>query len=756
MAGMAGTASAKTLQGSVREKGTRALIQGAVVYIKGNSSEAITDENGEFVLRVGKGAKRTGNVTLHIEVAGYQEFVQIVRLSEKETTKFDAYLTQSKDDTFETFVRERRSVADQSRGAHSISEREVNEQPGTYGDPAKAIENFPGMGRVRRSQGSLFVRGAQPDDTGVYVDGFEIPDLYHFTGSTSVINIPFVESVLLVPGAFSSRFGRATGGLVQLKTRKLPTDAVHGFVKADIIDAGAYVGVPLAKNAAIGLSARRSYLDVFRNAQRALSEPSNEIALIPTYWDYQAKLDWDIVPGQELVLFVFGSGDRELYVRDETSSSDPYIETVESDFHRISGRYKNILSGGFTNEFTGVLGFERRTRDVQNGERQSDIAGVDLQLREELRYTGDDMRITLGIDAVARTDVVRFGGAFANESVRELPLTDESFRKGESTQDTVEQLSAGLYAEGTFEPMRDFMLTPGVRFQAYNYNDDDPEFSLEPRFAGQYTFFAKSEWPLRLKGAAGVFSRPPKAADIAVAKRFGRALQSQQALHLQSGFEQQLGPLGMVSFNVFTIWRDHVIQKTEDFPLVQPENPLSAPLDATSAGFSYGAEAIVRLASTKRYFAWASYSITRHEKSDGFGIPREDRVYVSESDTSHLLTLVGQMELLWGFRAGVRYRAVTGMPFTPISQSRFDADTNRYVPIVGERNSQRFETFHGLDLRIDWAWLLPWCEVDFYADLINVLNIRPREDTEYNFDFSQERPINGLPVIPTLGFKVTF
>ena len=138
-------------------------------------------------------------------------------------------------------------------GSHRIEGKAVNEMAGTYGDPAKAIENFPGNGRVKRSQGSLFVRGAQPNQTAVYVDEFLVPDLYHFTGSTSVINIPFVDSVELVPGVYSARFGRATGGLVRLTTRKLPTDDVHGFAKVDLIDAGAYIGVPLSDNAALGL-----------------------------------------------------------------------------------------------------------------------------------------------------------------------------------------------------------------------------------------------------------------------------------------------------------------------------------------------------------------------------------------------------------------------------------------------------------------------------------------------------------------------
>ena len=80
-------------------------------------------------------------------------------------------------------MRERRSKEAVARGAHRIDGTEATEMAGTYGDPAKAIENFPGMGRVLLSQGSLFVRGAAPNESAVFVDDYEIPDLYHFTGS---------------------------------------------------------------------------------------------------------------------------------------------------------------------------------------------------------------------------------------------------------------------------------------------------------------------------------------------------------------------------------------------------------------------------------------------------------------------------------------------------------------------------------------------------------------------------------------------
>ncbi|MFZ9889217.1 MAG: TonB-dependent receptor plug domain-containing protein, partial [Myxococcota bacterium] len=241
----AGVAHARSFEGTVRERGTRTPIAGAVLFLVEGSDDYDSDEDGQFVVTLDEG-NLPANVTLAVESPGYEPLaLSLPTPGPRETRKVDLYMTPSAQGDATTRIRDRRSAADRARGMHRISGREVNEMPGTYGDPAKAIETFPGMGRVKRSQGSLLVRGARPSDTAVYVDDFQVPDLYHFTGSTSVINIPFVDSVELVPGAFSARYGRATGGLVVLHTKKLPTDDVHGMAKLDDIDGGAYVGVPL-------------------------------------------------------------------------------------------------------------------------------------------------------------------------------------------------------------------------------------------------------------------------------------------------------------------------------------------------------------------------------------------------------------------------------------------------------------------------------------------------------------------------------
>lgn len=756
------TAQAASLEGSVRESGTRRPIPGAQVSFLDSEDFVFTDDTGSFVLQLPE--RHAGAVVIDIDTDGYERLVErVVLRRDRDTTTVDLYLDSTK--VGETTVRERRSQEAVARGAHRISDREVNEMPGTFGDPAKAIENFPGMGRVLLSQGSLFIRGAAPNESAVYVDDYEIPDLYHYTGSTSVINIPFVESVELVPGAFSARFGRSIGGIVTLKTRKLPTDDVHGFAKADVIDAGAYVGVPVTENIAVGASARRSYLDVIRQVQLGAFGTGDDVVQVPTYWDYQLKLDWDTAPGHEMVVFAFGSGDREENIADGNGSIEPFFRSNESDFHRISLRYRHGVGGGLTHAMTLVGGYERATLNEQFGLRFKDRQSYDLQFRDEWTWRttslgGRPTRIVAGLDATARHDGWNYGGFLADTGDVFLPTPDlDGGVRQRRASAAGARGTAALYVEGVIEPLDNVTLVPGIRLDGVALDGPDGLVTfanIEPRLAGTWEL-NRGPWSTLARVATGQTSRPPDAEEVVIAKQQGILLPPQRAFQMQGGVEQGLGEGLTMAATMFAIWRDGLLTRSREFPV--PDRTGLPSVDGGGTGQSVGAEFLVRYVSPDRAYAWLTYSIARHERFDRKGSSSPlavDYTYLSPFDTTHLLGVVGQVPLPWGFRAGARYRIATGMPNDDVQDGVFDAESGRYLPRFNPRSIERFPFYQGLDVRVDWSTKFDLFELTIYADMVNVLNLRAQEGNLYNFDFSQSQPRLGLPTIPAIGAKATF
>ena len=182
--------------------------------------------------------------------------------------------------------------------------------PGTFGDPVRVIENLPGTSRAPGGVGgALIVRGANPADSAVLMDGVQIPLLYHFGGLTSVVNSEFLSAVTFLPGGFGAQYGRATAGVAEMQSAPLACDRVRASASVDLLDAELFGCVPVGRWR-VAAAARRSYIDAFLPAllEGAAKEGESPIIVSPAYFDYQLKAETTRAR-QRFELFAFGSRD---------------------------------------------------------------------------------------------------------------------------------------------------------------------------------------------------------------------------------------------------------------------------------------------------------------------------------------------------------------------------------------------------------------------------------------------------------------
>ena len=84
-----------------------------------------------------------------------------------------------------------------------LSAKEIEKVPGAMGDPIAVVQNFAGVARMPVA-GLLVVRGSAPEDSKVYVDGIEVPLIYHFGGLRSVIPAGMLDNIEFYPGNFGA------------------------------------------------------------------------------------------------------------------------------------------------------------------------------------------------------------------------------------------------------------------------------------------------------------------------------------------------------------------------------------------------------------------------------------------------------------------------------------------------------------------------------------------------------------------------
>src|SRR4029079_8003572 len=82
----------------------------------------------------------------------------------------------------------------------TLSKAELTTVPGTMGDPLRVIQSLPGVARYPYGLGLLIVRGANPADTGVFIDTLNVPLLYHLLIGPSVLSPYLLDKVDFFPG----------------------------------------------------------------------------------------------------------------------------------------------------------------------------------------------------------------------------------------------------------------------------------------------------------------------------------------------------------------------------------------------------------------------------------------------------------------------------------------------------------------------------------------------------------------------------
>ncbi|TNE52089.1 MAG: TonB family protein [Deltaproteobacteria bacterium] len=730
-------------EGYVLQRGSRDPVEGAQLFLvaKGFQKQAITDQNGRY--RFPK--VPPGRYRVVIPVPNFKRFQKVLKIKGGKDRKVRTwYLSRLGSDQFVSVTRAKRKK--QEVYQKTLQREEIEIIPGTQGDPLKVVQNLPGMARTPLNTGFFVVRGSAPEDSRVYLDGHQIPSLYHFGGLTAVVNADIARNIDLIPGGFSVAYGRSTGGVISVNTRK-GTDRWHGYLDFDLIDIGFFLEGPLWKGANLMISARRSHLDFFLGL--ILPEtPAFDLTVAPRYYDYQIKLDWQVNKAHNLSFMYFGSRDLLTFLREAPIGGDGIRGEFGfySMFHRLQLRWRFSPSKSVVHDLSIHTGFS--LNDIKGGTTIGFASNTAIiAVRDELRWqvlknfsirAGLDVRIrNIALDIRLPTNVPQEGdlpGSQGNDGFGNITATASNSWVAEP----------GAYLEANWNILPTLKAQAGVRF---DYATSSMSYTFDPRLNVTWT----TPWkPLSFVAGVGLFSQPPQLQESS--ETFGNpALEHEHSIHVTLGSNVQWTSYFNTEVTFFyKHMYDLIIRSNNTVERDGQEVPER--LRNGGLGRAYGLELLIRHKPHKKFFGWISYTLSRSERQDN---PGEDYRLFS-FDQSHILTFVAAYKIGWGLSISARFRLVSGNPFTPIRGGIYDADRGNYIPIPGANNSARNPLFHQLDLRIDYKLTFTTWKLMFYLDVQNVYNQPNQEGTTYNYDYSQSAPLTGIPIFPSLGIKGQF
>ncbi len=736
------------LRGRVRESGTGLPVAGAAVSVEGVEGEVTTDAGGAFEAA----GIPPGTHQVHVRAPDYRPLDTEVEVRAGHVTEVEFRLRPLEESPYTTVVRGEREREVVAR--YTVTQRELTTVPGTFGDPARVVQNLPGVARSPYVLGLLLVRGSYPEDSGVYLDGVQIPILYHFFGGPSVLHPEFLQRIDFYPGNFGVRYGRATGGIVEVETSREVPPVWHGVADLNLFFASGYLEAPVSEDVGLKVGLRRSYYDLIIPLVLRASGKSGT-TVVPVYYDYQARLDARLRGDDHLSVFAFGSHDSLDVATSSERDRDRFNLATRTGFHRLTARHEWHAAESVTHTFAPHLGYDLGTFEVE--ESNLDIATWNAGVRDEVSWrVHPRLELRPGVDfgwvRYRYTAYLppRRNYLLPGEDVRHPflggPSDIETSGRKEAISRTISGYGLGTYLEAVWEPARWLKVIPGVRFDSYFYLGRT-RWSLDPRL----TVRADVGRGVTLKGGAGIFHQLP--ADVFLDPDYGNPdLGLEGAEQVSAGVEWRFLPHALLDVQGFYIRRHDQAVPTEGGEVTAEGGFKPFYYANVGWGRSYGMELLLKHDVTERFYGWVAYTLSRTEEVSREGRP----LTAGRFDQTHILTAVGSVRPGRGWEVGARFRLVSGNPTTPVRGGSFMADTGEYLPLIGERRSERRPLFHQLDFRVEKTWTFERWMLSLYLDIQNVYNAENVEFTTWDYRYDQSYGVRGLPFLPTLGVKGVF
>lgn len=724
-----------SLRGRVIDRERREPVAGALIDA-GAAGLAESDPEGRFAID----DIPAGALEVVVVAPDHERFETRETIAAGEATEVLYYLEPAARSPYESVVRGRRERKEVSRVA--ISQGEITRIPGTFGDTVKVVQNLPGVARTPYGAGAIIVRGGEAHDTRAYVDGQFVPLLFHFGALSSVYASELVEEVEFEPGNFGARYGRATGGRVELVTRD-PGEELHLVADADLYDATGLVETKLSDDLAVAFAARRSYVDAVLTAATEVAPSAFEgmgFSVAPRFWDYQGKIAYRPGDDDRLRLDVYGSSDRMAMTGVDNGVQTDGTADTHTGFTRVALTWDHRVDESTRTRLLLAPGWD--ALGVSMDPLFFELEAYSLTARAEAFHTVSP-KLSLG----GGLDLLLSEESYAVQ----LPVDEPGQLPPPDFRDNLARLDMGLtlvqpalWTEAVVRPLPSLSLVPGIRVDWDSYLD---ALWVDPRFAARWQLGEGTT----LKGAVGRYHQPPPVQMIG--PEFGNPeLAPEAATQYAVGVEQRIwGPLHLDLQLYYKELADLVVSSDR---VVRRGGEEVVELYANEGeGEAYGAELLLRYDADERFFGWIGYSLSQSRRRNLL----QAREMPSFTEQPHSLIAVGTLELpeIWaGFSIGARLRYTSGNPYTPVSGSVYDADRDRHRRIsVEDVRSHRLPAFFQLDLRADKRWAFATSALSIYLDVQNVTNRTNAEGLLYNYDYTDHGYLPGLPFFPSLGIR---
>jgi len=595
--------------------------------------------------------------------------------------------------------------------ARVMTDSETEIIPGAEGDPIRAIEAMPGTVPILASGPFLGLRGASPAMVGYEFDGISVPYLFHLARGPAVVHPWLVESAQIHGTGGPARLGRAGGGFIEAIAAE-PEGRRRMGARIRLTDAAGGFETPFAEGKGSALAAGRySYM------RPLVSLIAPEFSL--DFWDYQARIRYELTAQDTLEVLSFGAGDRSA-IQPEGEAKD---DLFRGSFHRAGIRYHRTAENGDKHRIGLVYGHDRwdARPELTRPKRHSLTARLDstksLTSRATLEYGGD-----FG---------VQHQEDFYDPDRENSSLDGDGSDGEERVRYFREDISSAAWVDLTWSASSKTTLAAGLRLDLYGSGASDVDarsvqFSPQPRFAVSHRLIDE----LRIRSSVGVASQPKSASQRPPGRISSVAGGLEHSVLSDAGVEWRLPAAFVLDIGVF----QNAFFRVMDTGHLRVEDQL--PNEERGQGRALGFELSLKRTLAKRLRGFVSYTYSRSERSLGraSGLARFDR--------PHALDVALAYAFSNGWSLSSRATYYSGYPAVVSEASRTS-------------EPPRARDYYQVDWQVAKRWKLSE-DGAWWGFTVGVLNSTLRSETNSFFCRSgepcEEEQV-GPATIPTVGIE---
>lgn len=631
-----------------------------------------------------------------------------------------------------------------------LTHDDVQSLPSLGEEPLRAVQRLPGIASNGFSSLGA-VRGGEPNETAVVLDGLRLYEPFHlknFLSPISLLDSRLVQSMQVYSGGFPVTHGDRMSAIVEAATVDPATidSGQPRYYEAglSLFHANVLASAQFDEGRGSGLvSFRRSNLgDLARLSDTNFGKPE--------YLDGLAKLDYRLSAASRLSLEYLASNDRIVAIRNSAA------ERADAEYRNtyLWGTFEHDWSGGaqsrvivsytdISNERDGRIEEPGRRSGRVRDYRNFHVAG--LRADHQMGAWGLEHRLGFELRRLwGRYDYqsdVRFEAGFPFPGAPSQLLQRMANPKPDGFE-------SGAWWDGRMELGDRWMLQAGLRIDTQTYDGSGDHEQIAPRLNVLYALNDAT----RVRATWGRFFQSQAINELQVEDGVDRFYGAQRADHFILSFDRTLGEGLDLRIEAYRKEYEEINPRFENLfnPLVLlPETEFDRVRVAPSGARAEGVEVLLRWEPQGQWRAWLGYTWSQARDSiDGRWVPRS-------WDQKHAINAgVGWARGPWSVTVTDTFH--TGWPITKLSLAT--AADGSLQPSVGERNAARVGDYNSLDLRVTRTYALARGALDVYFEATNLFSRENECCIQYTTTTAADGSVvlreemeHWLPLVPSIG-----